>query len=639
MIAEVEVLAASKYEKIDWSKVSIQKRKKLFLKARDWYYNSPTGKTLMSDSAFDALEDSIKDEEPNWSGLKQTGIKVKKKPIHLPVPMPSLNKWKPHNVESWLERAEAAKTLIARKLDGTSLELGFDKGLPEFLYTRGDGITGQDVSFMIPHLQIPKKISYKKKLILRCEGIFTRAAFSKHKNDFTSARSAASGVMNRTSDKIHMAVGDLDIIVLLVLNPWVEPSKGLAYAKKLGFHVVRHKSIPTNKLNAAKMSKILGKQRKKSKHEMDGLVAMWDKINPKPTGEKPAWAIAFKEETALEDAPIATIKYVQWNPSPNGRLIPKAILEPTVFEGITVKQATLNNAAWMRERGIGPGAKVRLVRGGDIIPKIIGVEKAVKPQMPPADLGKWEWDKNQTHIHLVNADENREVNIKRITRFFAKMDVDFIKSGTVEKLYDAGYNKVKKILALEPEDIMKVEGFKDTSANKLYDSIQTLFSEGNFMPKIMEASGLFPAGLGDRRIKRIQDVYPDLLGLADYPRKELQQMIEEIPQFKETTAEMFVEGIYDFCKWFEKSGIRIKKQQKVKLASKKLQGMGITWTSYRDSDQEEIVKQNGGQVVSFGGSTSVLLYSLSGKPSGKIDKAKARGIPVMTWDKFEKKYL
>ena len=238
---------------------------------------------------------------------------------------------------------------------------------------------------------------------------------------------------------------------------------------------------------------------------------------------------------------------------------------------------------------------------------------------------------------LIGAMNHPAEDIVQEIEWMSEMELDFIGEGVVQKFYDAGYDSIKKILAMTPEDIKKIEGFKDTSANKLYDQIQKVFTEGAFLPRLMAASGMFPEGIDEKRIIKIQKEYPDLLGLAE--EDDLLEKITAVPSFQEKTAKRFIEGLHKFVKWFAKSGIKIRKPEKIKLASKKLQGVGVTWTGYRSDEQEETVKKNGGEVVSFGGSTTVLLYSPTGKSSSKLEKAKAKGIPVMTWDQFEKKYL
>lgn len=639
----------------DWSTVPLEKRKKLFKKARKIYYNSQGKKNLMSDEEFDALEDSIVDDDPKWSELKKTGAPVeKKKKVKLEYFMPSLGKKTPKDAQDFLNSNQATRIAISEKLDGTSLQVGYDKGQPVYCYTRGQADPtkdthsqeGGDISYVLHHLKIPQKIAYKKHMVLRCEGIFTKQAFQKYSKEsigdegFDNARNAASGILNRSSDKTHSAIKDLRVVVVKMLSPWVEPSKGLRAAKKMGFKVVAFKSVPAKKVTVDKLVKLYEKRKKKSKYHMDGLVLSWDKVNPKYTSDKPKWEIAFKVPQGLDEAPTATVKSIFWKTSSFGVLVPKAILEPTMFEGVTVKQATLNNARWMIDRKIGPGARVKLIRGGEIIPKIIGVVKPGKIQLPEkSEFGKYTWDENKTHLVLVDKDKSEDVQIRNIVRFFSKMKVEFMKEKTIRKLYNSGINTIKKMLTVTPDQLLEIEGVKEKSANKFYNEIQRFLSEGAFLPKLMEGSGVFQKGMGAKRIVQIQKTYGDVLAFAEYSRDEIREKLDTVPMFGGSSTEAFIEGIYKFKKWFDKQGIKIKKPEKVKKASNKLNGIQVTWTGYRSRDEEEVVTKNGGEIVSFGGSTQVLLISPAGKTSSKPEKARARGIDVMTWEQFEKKYL
>ena len=108
--------------------------------------------------------------------------------------------------------------------------------------------------------------------------------------------------------------------------------------------------------------------------------------------------------------------------------------------------------------------------------------------------------------------------------------------------------------------------------------------------------------------------------------------------FSDTMASAFVEGIYKFTKWFARTGIKVLQPEKTKVKQNKLQGLKCSWTGYRSQEQEDIVKSYGGEVISFGTGTQVLLYSATGKASSKVDKAKARGITTLTWGQFKSKY-
>jgi NAD-dependent DNA ligase len=553
--------------------------------------------------------------------------------------MPSLNKGYPETISPWLDK-QKGNVNVSDKLDGTSLQIEYNGGKPVFCATRGKGSVGGNVTFMIPHLKIPKKIGTTKKIVFRCEGIFSNTAFQKYKKDFDSARNAASGVMNRTSDNVHPATKNLDVVVVKVLYPTnLSPSQGLSLAKKLGMHTVPNKSYPVDKVTPEFLSKLLSVRKSKVGYALDGMVLTEDKPHPPDTEDKPAWSIAFKENPSVEDAPTATVEDVKWQVSRHGYLVPVIIISPTKFDGATVKRATANNAKWMMERGIGVGAQVKLVRSGEIIPKIVAVTKKAKFAYPSKTIGgDYAWDAKETHLVLTNPEASKDALAKRIVNFFKKLGVDFVAGGVATKLVDAGIDTPLRALKVTPQQLLKLPGFQAKSAQKVYDSIQSLFAKGALLPVLMEASGKFPRGLGVRRIVKIQKAYPNLMELAQETPKALLAKIAAIPSFSTITAQMFVDGIYAFEKWVAKTGINIQKPKVAKPSSSKLSGQRICWTGYRDASQEDIVTKNGGEVVGFNSKTTVLIYSPTGKPSSKQAKAKSLGIPMLTWDQFVKKF-
>jgi NAD-dependent DNA ligase len=308
------------------------------------------------------------------------------------------------------------------------------------------------------------------------------------------------------------------------------------------------------------------------------------------------------------------------------------------FDGAIVRKATVNNAKWMYDRKIGPGAVVRLVRSGEIIPKIIDVVKPGKLKLPPASVGKYQWDENGTHFVLLDKSVSVEAKTRGIVRFFRGVEVDLIGPGVAAKLYEGGFTTVLSILRATKEDFLQLPGIQDKGATKLYAAVQVLYTRGVELPKLMEASGAFPRGMGEKRIKQIAKIEPDLLGLAELSPKALTSLLLKIPMFSDTMAAVFVEGIYPFVKWFKKTKIKIVQPAKVKVESNKLNGLRVSWTGYRSPEQENAVKVSGGEVVSFGSRTQVLLYSPTGKSSTKVDKAQAKGIATLTWDQFSKKH-
>lgn len=617
----------------------LEKRKSLFIRARKAYYNDPNGRTLLSDDDFDRLEESIKSDDPKWSELKNTGVSVgKKKKVPLEFKMPSLDKVKPDTVQKFLAKNSRETINVSLKLDGTSVQVQYLNGVPFAAYTRGNGSVGGDISFLLPHLKIPKRISYKKKLVLRCEGIFTSTVFKRYEKEFDAARNAASGLLNRMGDNVHPAIRNLDLVVVRVLDPRVGHSKGLALAKKWGFTVVPNTNKSASSLNANNLSKLLDTKKVASKWQLDGLVLTVDRINPRDTADKPDYAVAFKTNLEDDEAPEATVEDVVWQISSFGLLIPKVILSPTQFEGAVVTKATVNNAKWMIDRKIGPGAVVRLIRSGEIIPKIVKVIKPGKIKMPAKSVGAYAWDKNGTHLVLTDAKTNDSARIRGLTRFFKGVGIDFIGPGVAAKLYQNGYDTVMSIIKAKESDFLSLPGVQERGAKKLYESVQTLYTKGVTLPDLMEASGLFPRGMGSKRIAQIEKRHPDLIGLASLSQEDLLDTILQIPMFSDTMASAFVEGIYKFAKWFKRTGIKVAQVERVRVTKNKLNGLKVSWTGYRSDEQEKAVQAAGGEVISFSSKTQVLLYSPTGKASTKVTKAQDKGIQTFTWDKFSSKY-
>jgi DNA ligase (NAD+) len=618
--------------------LTLDQKKKLYKKAKAVYYNSKTGETLLSDREFDLLEDSIKEEDPSWSGLKSAGATIgRKTKVKLPIAIFSLDKTKAHNVDQWLANQDG-DIVVSDKLDGASLELVYQGGIPRKCYTRGNGTIGGDVSFLIPHLKIPQKVGTAD-FILRCEGLFAKAAFLKYKAEFDSARNAASGILNRRD--AHHSIKDLHLMVIQVMQPNVKPSRGLAWAKSKGFRVVPFKVFNAKKLNAKNLSALLAKRKTGSSYALDGIVLTLDKVNPLPKAGNPTWAVAFKENIDVDAAPVTTVRAVEWEISAHGLVKPVIVYDPVDWDGSSLTRASAFNAKFVNTNGIGVGAKVAILRSGDIIPYIVKVLKKVKPSVPPASMGNVHLDKKGTDWVLDAPLENEDYRIKKIARTFNNLGVEFLKETTVRKLYAHGYTNVTKILKASVQDFLKLPGVKVTTAEKLWSAIHSVIDKGVPLINLMDASGVFPRGIGTTRLENIAQVYP-LMKLAAAPEDVQMKKLLALPGFKDTTAQMFIKGSKKFLKWMDIVGIKAIDQRKATnesdIKSSKLTGITVSWTSYRNKDEERTVQENGGKVVPFGGRTQVLLFSPTGKLSTKIDKAKAKGIAVMTWDQFAKKY-
>ena len=612
-------------------------KKALYKKARRLYYNDTP---IMSDASFDLLEDDLKAVAPTWPELKRTGAPVAKnikKKVKLPIPMFSLDKAKPHNVDSRLAKwaTQSGNAVISLKADGSSLELIYEDGVPTRAITRGDGRIGGDVSYLIPHMKIPQKVGTAS-FIVRCEAIFTAKAFSKYAEVFDQARNAASGILNRQD--VHESLKDLSIVVLQLLKPNPVLSKGLAWAKARGFTVIPYKVIPLSALSSSRLEKILANQKAKAKFQIDGLVVALDRSNPLPTSGNPDWAFAFKVSS---ESKVTKVKKVHWDVSHLGTLIPRIEYDPVDWEGASLKFATAFNAKYIVDNHVGPGTQVEIVRSGDVIPYIekVVINTARKPSLPGTEFGSYHWDKNKTHLLLDNPTENTDFRIRRLTKFFTAMDIDFVREQTVRKLYDLGFTNLTKILKAPPSSFVG-EGTSPQGAQRLWSAIHKVLDSKVPLTKLMVASTTFPRGIGQRRLLSL-GTQIDLLELASMPREKQLEIITSTDGWNTVMAKVFMEGVPKFLKWLDlvrvpytnDTGVR-----RVKKVDGPLTDVLVSWTGYRSKEEELQVTKAGGTVVPFGSKTTVLLYTEGGKASSKVSKAQAKGITIMTWSQFAKRY-
>ena len=306
---------------------------------------------------------------------------------------------------------------------------------------------------------------------------------------------------------------------------------------------------------------------------------------------------------------------------------------------VTVSRVTLHNAKMVIDKKIGPGTIVQIRRSGDVIPYLEKVVKSTKASVPkPTQFGAY----HMTGVHFVldNPKENIDFRVKRMAKFFAEMGAEFMREKTVRKLYDAGFTNLSKILKAKPEAFVGL-GVSEAGAQRLYKAIHTALDKKVPLTQLMAASSTFPRGMGERRFQSLGQRF-DLLKFADMETYKQLELIREADGWNTKTAEAFIKGLPQFLKWLDIVKVPFVNDtgaaKVAPLVKGPLNGMIISWTGYRDKDQEAEVQAEGGVVAPFGSKTTVLLYSESGKDSSKVTKAEARGITVMTWAKFSRKY-
>lgn len=623
--------------KIIASVTPVKALEKLILKAKDAYYNTGKFYTAMpkdlialpikikagpiTDAIFDKLEDTLRELYPDSPILQQIGAPIAQKKLmtQLPIPMPSLNKKKPGTAQAWLD-THKGPYCESIKIDGSSLELVYKPNKPVRVYTRGDGHEGGDISFLAPYLKIPQVLPGS--CIYRAEAVMKEAAFTTFwKTTYRNARNMVSGILNKIEP--HPGLQHVSVIVLYQMYPAIAQSVGLKKAKSLGFTTVPYRV--EDAMDEETLIEDLRVNKTAHAFRADGIVIRQDRALP-PSRDNPDYAIAFKSNDA-DQAQEARVVSVSWNITRTGIIYPTINIEPTEFDGVTVKKASGKSAKFIVDKGIGPGALITLARSGDVIPDVRDILKKVKPQLPNVPFL---WDGANL---IVNKHGSDEIQALQIVHFFTTIGIDRFRLATVEKFVDAGYDSVIKILRMKRPAFISIPGGSKV-LTQVWDQLQERIQDIP-LPVLADASGIFGRGFGERRLGAIIKAIPNILEYAADPRKAFDNVVR-LNGFDQTTATQFAEGLPKFAAWLKQARIQYTVPKAIKGS---LTGQAILFTGFRNSMLEAKIKELGGEIAGSVGKATILLTSDMEGSSLKMAAARAKGIKIMTPDTFISTYL
>lgn len=620
------------------------------LKLFDHYYHDKNAEKI-SDNKYDIMKDVLEERSPNNKYLKDVGSAVSKgkKKVKLLEPMPSLDKLKPGRPALYSYLDPALYYIVADKLDGISLQLVYEKGRLVQATTRGKGLFGQDVSAVIPALNCPKRIPEKQTVSVRAELAIKKKVFrqydKKHGGDFATDRNMGGGLLNRNEPPAELK--SFDVVAYEVMHG---PLKGKPFSKQLlwlknqKFTVVKYKRVKG--LTEEKLIRLLEQRRKKALYPIDGIVVSKDKSYRRvTTTDKPSYQKAFKINSD-EDSREATVVEVEWNVSRNGILAPRIIIEPIMLGGVKVTHFTAHNMyyikhgwafkdrakyAGQKKRPIGPGAKLKVIRSGDVIPFIQEVLKpARKPQLPDIE---YKVDKHGKKA--VALEDSSDRKIKAITFFFSTIKAEGVKSATVKLMYEAGYDSIKAILDMTVEDIAELPRFTVSSATKLRNNIDTALNDLTFA-QIGTASGVFK-NMGEKKLDAVYEAYPEIMNMVKLPHAELVEKIKSVKGFAQT-SETIASGLPKFVRFVKRHNLKMKAPKTIVAESNKLNGKSYLLTGVRDPAVVDFIRSNGGTIASSVKSAKVLIIKEEGYENKKTETARELGVIVVPVAKFKRKY-
>ena len=461
-------------------------------------------------------------------------------------------------IYDFVERTEAAlghgtTFSVEPKIDGLSVSLEYRDGAFTVGSTRGDGLTGENVTENLKTVKtIPLTLMGAPALLeVRGEVYMPRKSFeklnarreAKGESLFANPRNAAAGSLRQLDSKVTAGRG-LDIMVFNIQRAegieFRSHSEGLDYLESLGFHVIPYRE----KLGIAeeivrKIEKI-GALRDSLPFDIDGIVIKCDDLHERQEiGENtstPKWAIAYKypperKPTKLTDVVIQVGR--------TGVLTPKAILEPVRLAGTTVSAATLHNIDFIRERDIRIGDTVYVQKAGDIIPEVVSVEMKdrteglVPYEMPRVCPSCGEPVSRDDEAATRCTNPSCPAQLERgITHYASRdaMDIDGMGPAVVSLLLEAGLiRNIADLYRLQIDDVKNLERMGERSAKKLISAIEKSKTAG--LDRLIYALGI--RNIGEKAAKSLAAAFGDIEALAAADREAL----VAIPDFGEITAD------------------------------------------------------------------------------------------------------
>ncbi|MDP2336590.1 MAG: NAD-dependent DNA ligase LigA [Bacteroidota bacterium] len=551
------------------------------------------------------------------------------------------------------------------KYDGTSISLRYKNGMLDKAITRGDGTFGDDVTNNVRTIRsIPLKLKgggYPEEFEIRGEILLPFSEFDRLNEEreeegeapFANVRNAASGTLKSQKSSV-VAERKLDAYFYYLLDENL-PADGhlenLQATKEWGFKI----SPDTRK--CVDMNEVIAFIRKWNTRRFelpvatDGIVIKVNSLSLQQylgtTAKSPRWAIAYKYKA---EQASTILQSVSFQVGRTGAVTPVANLDPVQLAGTTVKRATLHNADIIKNLDLHLGDTVFVEKGGEIIPKIVGVDMAARhPMAQPVDFirncpecGTPLIRKEGEAAHYCPNEDGCPPQIKgKMEHFISRkaMNIDGLGAETIDLLFNEGLIKnIADIYDLQKDQISRLERLGDKSAERILKSL----SESRQIPfeKVLFALGI--RYVGETVAKILAHRLMNIENIINASLEELTAVDEIGGRIAESVRSYFSnpENIGLITRLKQK-GLQMQlDEESLANRSAKLEGLSIiisgTFEKNSRDDLKKMIEQNGGKnVSSISGNTSYLLAGNNIGPS-KLEKANKLNIPIISEDDFLK---
>ncbi|MCI8813227.1 MAG: NAD-dependent DNA ligase LigA [Oscillibacter sp.] len=566
-------------------------------------------------------------------------------------------------VEEFCQRMDEAlgtqaEYSIEPKVDGLSVALEYRDGVFVRGATRGDGLTGEDVTENLKTIRsIPMTLPEKlPRLIVRGEVYMARSVFEEinamrelqGKPLMANPRNAAAGSLRQLDPKI-CAERRLDIQVFnLQLAEGREFSTHagtLDYLASQRFKVIPHTTLSGVSACQAEINRI-NDERLQYPFDIDGAVvkinALSDRSALGSTAKFPKWAVAYKYPPEKKPSKVLDI-VIQVGRT--GVLTPKAVLEPVRLAGTTVTSATLHNQDYITEKDIRIGDTVIVQKAGEIIPEIVevdasrrpeGAESYFLPEICPVCGAPVRRDPDGAALRCTGAECPAQL-LRNITHFASRdaMDIEGLGPAVVQQLVDSGLvRNAADLYALHAADVAKLDRMGAKSAENLIHALEK--SKGNDLSRLIYGLGI--RQVGEKAAKVLAAHFKTFDALEAASLEEL----TEINDVGEITAQCIKDYLAEpqsqdlICRLRE-AGVNMESTQQ--LVDERFAGMTFvltgTLTRFDRKAAQAMIEERGGKTA--GSVSKRTTYVVAGEAAGsKLKKAQDMGIPVLTEEEFAK---
>ena len=614
----------------------------------------------VSDAEYDALYDELRALE------ESEGYSLKNSPTHRVGGAPqkkfassrhllrlySLDKCKTEEeLADWCSRLVRAtgrepELTAEYKFDGLTLNILYENGELVKAATRGDGVTGEEVTAQVRTISgVPRRISYKGRIEIQGEGIMRLSALEEYNRNsaepLKNARNGAAGAI-RNLDPAVTASRNLSFMAYNIGysdRRFASQTEMHAFLEEEGFETEKDIAVVKGAKEAFAFANRVDELRPSLDFLIDGVVF---KVNDTSLREEigytekfPKWAMAFKFKA---DEMTTVLRDVVWQVSRSAKLNPLAILDPVDIGGVTVKRATLNNYGDILKKKVRIGDRVFIRRSNDVIPEITGVAEESpsatdipKPEVCPA-CGS---PVAESGAFLYCTGEHCAPQIVSYLDHFASkdaMDIDGFSEKTAEQFYNELHmTSPVQLMRLKKEDIAWLDRFGDKKAENLIAAISA--SKDTTMDRLVFALGI--DGVGKKTAKDLSARFGNMDALAAASEEEL----TAIPGIGEVLADNIVayfadEGNKKLIEELFESGVSVKTAEKKEgaLSGKRVVLTGSLPTMKR-GEATALIEENGGEVSSS--VSKNVDFVLAGEEAGsKLDKALKLGIRIIDEKEF-----